>query len=72
MQSSIQRTTDEVAQNEHTRTVEIDGDQSGAIVRAMVDASIEDAESLVDSIPGISVDNVTYVAPFDEIEVEIR
>jgi hypothetical protein len=68
--SNISRTRRTIAQRDDVERVQIDGDQSGAIFRALVNAeSSEETVDVIEEEIGLDVHSVQHVWG-DKIEVE--
>jgi hypothetical protein len=70
MRSNIDETKRQIESHDQTTRVEVDGDMSGAIIRAMVEDTVAPIEETIESIPNVEIRSMTHT-PFGT-EVEIR
>lgn len=70
MRSNIDETRRRIESMDETTHVDLDGDTSGAILRAMVEDGMDDFEDRVASIPNVEIQKVKGT-PFG-LEVTLR
>lgn len=70
MRSNIDDTKRRIEEMEQTTHVDLDGDTSGAILRAMVEDGMDDFEDAIESLSGVDIKKVKGT-PFG-LEVTLR